>query len=63
MGGVREFKGGSFVCNCCCNIVPCAHQFCNKKTLLSNTSWIEIRKKDCVACLSLFDCIGWGNVG
>ena len=28
--------------------MPCAHQFCNRKSLLSNTSYIEIHKKEFV---------------
>ena len=40
--------------------MPYAHQFCNRKYLLSNTSFIDIRKKEfCVTCSLLFDCIGW----
>ena len=37
-----------------CNVVPCAHQFCNRKCLLSNTSWIEIYGKEFVLSVSYY---------
>ena len=60
---LENSRGVLCICNCCCKIVPCAHQFCNRKFLLSNTSLIEIHKKEFMLHVSYYLITQVGKVG